>query len=292
MNRTTRFNGLYTYHTITNVEFTGVLDRFKIYGYIGDYGTPEIFTQCVNNIYDYHLFIKYGDKVYMDVKCVGEIVMSFAELQKNKYWKHYYDLSLMLTNNKHLVIQDLEYSSNYYDPNIYFEERSWSINTAYIEGSYDAKTKSKIVLENEYNCYYKINPYDLENMEYSSQQNLDIFTKKYVGRYEVGRYDIRKIPFDKKSAYYYNIVFDYCISLMEKELDELSDIFEDKKNMINLVELNDKQGMNNDILMLIYNHLAISESSESIERKNKYDYIMNELGNRNRLESVAMIMAA
>ena len=228
----------------------------------------------------------------MDVKCVGEIVMSFAELQKNKYWKHYYDLSLMLTNNKHLVIQDLEYSSNYYDPNIYFEERSWSINTAYIEGSYDAKTKSKIVLENEYNCYYKINPYDLENMEYSSQQNLDIFTKKYVGRYEVGRYDIRKIPFDKKSAYYYNIVFDYCISLMEKELDELSDIFEDKKNMINLVELNDKQGMNNDILMLIYNHLAISESSESIERKNKYDYIMNELGNRNRLESVAMIMAA
>lgn len=284
MNRTTRFNGLYTYHTITNVEFTGVLDRFKIYGYIGDYGTPEIFTPCVSNTYDYHLFIKYGDKVYMDVKCVGEIVMSFAELQKNKYWKHYYDLSLMLTNDKHLVIQDLEYSSNYYDPYIYNEKRSWSINTAYIEGSYDAKTKSKKVLENEYNCYYKINPYDLENMEYSSQQNLDIFKKKYIGRY-----DIRRIPFDKKSAYYNNIVFDYCISLMEKELDELSDIFEDKKNIINLVALNDKQGMNNDILMLIYNHLAFGESGV---RKNKYEYIMNELGNRNRLESIAMIMAA
>jgi hypothetical protein len=128
-------------------------------------------------------------------------------------------------------------------------------------------------------------------MEYSSQQNLDIFKKKYIGRYEVGRYDIRRIPFDKKSAYYNNIVFDYCISLMEKELDEL-DIFEDKKNIINLVALNDKQGMNNDILMLIYNHLAIGESGVSGVRKNKYEYIMNELGNRNRLESIAMIMAA
>jgi hypothetical protein len=201
----------------------------------------------------------------------------------------------MLTNDKHLVIQDLEYSSNYYDPYIYNEKRSWSINTAYIEGSYDAKTKTKMVLENEYNCYYKINPYDLENMEYSSQQNLDIFRKKYIGRYEVGRYDIRKMPFDKKSAYHNNIVFDYCISLMEKELNELSDIFEDKKNMINLVALNDKQGMNNDILMIIYNHLAngvSSVSSVSSKRKNKYEYLLNELGNHNRLESIAMIMAA
>ena len=34
----------------------------------------------------YHLFIKYGDKVYMEVKDVGEIVISFAELQNNNYW--------------------------------------------------------------------------------------------------------------------------------------------------------------------------------------------------------------
>ena len=285
MSRTTTGNDLYTYHTIKNLEFSGVLDRFKIYGYIGDYGNPEIFTPCVSNIYVYHLFIRNGNKVYMDIKGIGDIVIPFSELQKNKYWKHYYDLSLMLTNDKHLVIQDLQFDSNYYDRNIYFEKRYWCINTAYIEGNYDTKSKNKTVLENEYNCYYKINPYNLEHMEYTSPQNLDIFTKKYIGRYEVGRWDIRSIPFEKKSAYYYNLVFEYTISLMEKELDELAAIFEDKKNVLNLAALNDKQGMNNDIISIIYRYLV------STNGDNKYENIMSELGNYGRLESVAMIMA-
>lgn len=275
MNSTARGDSLYNYHTIENVEFSGVLDRCKIYG------TPETFAEYISNIYDYHVFIKYGDKVYMDAKGAGDIVITFAELQKNKYWKHYYDLSLMLTNNKHFVVQDLEYNSNYYDPHIYYEKRFWSINTAYIEGNYDVKTKTKMVLKNEYNCYYNINPYDLENMDYSSPRNLDIFTEKYMSRYE-----IRSKTFDKNCAYYYNLVFEYCINLMEKELDELAAIFEDKKNLISLVSLNEIEGMNCDILMIIYNHLISSES------KNKYDYLMNELGNRNRLESTALIMAA
>jgi hypothetical protein len=44
---------------------------------------------------------------------------------------------------------------------------------------------------------------------------------------------------------------------MEKELDELSTFFEDKKNVINLVTiLNNKYGMNDDILrVLITNYL-------------------------------------
>ena len=286
MNRTTRSNDLYTYHTIKNLEFSGVLDRFKIYGYIGNYGNPEIFTPCVSNIYVYHLFIRNGNKIYMDIKGIGDIVIPFSELQKNKHWRCYYDMSLMLTNDKHLVIQDLQFDSNYYDRNIYFEKRYWCINTAYIEGNYDAKTKNKTVLENEYNCYYKINPYDLEKMEYSSQQNLDIFTKKYIGRYEVGRWDIRSIPFETKSAYYYNIVFEYTISLMEKELDEVSAIFEDKKNVLNLAALNDKQGMNGDILMLIYNNLV------SASVRNKYEHLVSELGNCGHLESAARILEA
>ena len=221
----------------------------------------------------------------MDIKGIGDIVIPFSELQKNKYWKAFYDLSLMLTNDKHLVIQDLQFDSNYYDRNIYFEKRYWCINTAYIEGDYDTKSKNKTVLENEYNCYYKINPYNLEKTEYSSQQNLDIFTKKYIGRYEVGRWDIRSIPFETKSAYYYNIVFEYTISLMEKELDEVSAIFEDKKNVLNLAALNDKQGMNGDVISIIYRYLV------STNGDNKYENIISELGNHKRLESVAMIMA-
>jgi hypothetical protein len=215
----------------------------------------------------------------MDVKGVGDIVISLAELQQNKYWKHYYDLSLMLTNNKHSVVEDLEYNSNYYDPYIYKETRYWSIDTAYIEGDYDANTKK--VVENECNCYYRINPYDLENMKYTSQKDLKIFKQNYMARYEV-----RTKMFDKKSVYYYNLVLEYCINLMEKELDELSAFFEDKKNVITLVALNDKTGMNGDILRIIYDNLVSQEGNK------KYECLITELGNRSRLESVAQIICA
>ncbi len=73
---------------------------------------------------------------------------------------------------------------------------------------------------------------------------------------------------------------------MEKELDELSVIFEDKKNVINLAILNDKEGMNGDILMIIYNNLVNADGNK------KYEHLINELGTRNRLESIARIMAA
>jgi hypothetical protein len=279
MNSTTRGNSLYTYHTITNAEFTGVIDKYKVYGYVGNYGAPETFTECVSSMYDYHIFIKYGDKIYMDVKNVGEIVITFAELQQNKFWKHYYNLSLMLSNDKHLVVQDLEYNSDFYDPNIYEGKRYWSCNTAYIDGECDTKTKK--IVENEYNCYYRINPYDLENMKYSSQKDLTVFKNIYNQRYEV-----RAKLFEKRSIYYSNIAIDYCASLMETELDELSVIFEDKKNAVNLATLNDKEGMNGDILMIIYNNLINTDENK------KYEHLMTELGTRNRLESIARIMAA
>lgn len=278
MNSTTSGNNLYTYHIITNAEFTGVLDKFKVYGYIGDRRTPENFTQCVSSMYDYHLFIKYGDKVYMDVRGVGDIVILFTELQKNKYWKYYYDLSLMLTNEPNLVIEDLEYSSHYSDNFIYNEQRTWSINTAYIDGSYDAKTKK--VVPNEYNCYYRINPYNLKNMKCVSQKDLNIFLNMYMARYE-----IRSNTFEKKSIYYCTFVIDYCASLIEMELDELSVIFEDKKNIINLITLNDIHDMNSDILMIIYNNLISADGDK------KYKHIVAEIEKYKRLENIAQILS-
>ena len=273
-------NSLYNYYTITNAEFSGVLDKYNVHGYTRILGRPETDVTHISHIYDYHIFIKYGDKVYMDVKGIGDIVISFTELQKNKYWKYYYDLSLMLTNDKHLVIEDLEYSSNYPSLYIYEEKRVWSINTAYIDGSYD--TKTKMVVDNEYNCYYKINPHDLGNMEYASPQKLNNFKKIYMSRYE-----IRSKIFDVKSVYYYMFVCDYCITSMEKELEELSAIFEDKKNVINLATLNDKDGMNNDLLMIIYNNLISQEGNK------KYaPYMSKSETCNNRLELFAQILSA
>jgi len=71
----------------------------------------------------------------MDAKGVGEVVITYEELQKNKYWKYYYDLSLMLANDKHLVVQEFEESSDYLDYQIYDTDRIWSIDNMYIIGN-------------------------------------------------------------------------------------------------------------------------------------------------------------
>jgi len=238
---------------IANTELTGFMDMYKVNG--------------INHILDYHLFIRCGDKVYMDVRGGGDIVLSFEALQKNKYWKYYYDMSLMLTNDKHSV-------SNHIADVQYTEPRFWAINTAYIEGCYTLKTKK--VKNDVYTCYYKINPFDVENMEYALPQDLDAYTRTYMERFEV-----RARLFDKRSVYYYTFVFDYCVRLMENELNELSTIFEDKKNLVKLVALNDKEGMDGDVLRMIYSSL--------ISDKSKYDKHIDELCNTDMKSTDAMV---
>jgi hypothetical protein len=200
MNTTIKASTKSAFHTIANVEFTGVFDTMV---------NNDFTSQC-----KYHLFIKYGEKVYMEVKDVGEIVISFAELQQNNYWKYYYDLSLLLTNDKHLVIQDLKYSSEYNDNQLYEEARFWSIDTASIENNIHINMLMVVNYDN--NCYYKINPYDLEYMEYSSQEYLNNFRAIYMARYEG----------ENMWANYYNLAIEYRANLMEKKVEELSIGFE------------------------------------------------------------------
>lgn len=259
------------YHTVTNAEFTCAFDRM-------------VSINNTINISDYHLFIKYGDKVYIEVKNIGEIIISFAELQNNKYLKYYYDLSHMLTNNKNLVIQDLHYNINYNDHThrIYNEQRFWSIDTAFIE--LNINTKINKVINNENVCYYKINPYNLENMEYTSHDDLSTFESTYMSRCA-----FRNDVFDKVCIINNNLAINYNASLIEKELDKLSVIIEDKKNVINLAMLNEKlnkNDINNDILMIIYDNLV------SADENGRYRTIMNKLGNYRILESVAQILSA
>jgi len=189
------------YHTFSNTEFTGVFDRI----------VNNDFTYLCN----YHLFIKYGDKVYMEVKDIGEIVISFAELLHNKYWKYYYDMSLMLTNNKNIVRQDLKYSSEYNDYHLYDEARFWSIDTSSIENN--IHNDELIVISYDDNCYYKINPYDLENMEYTSPEDINNFIAIYMARD-----DIKNNTFENMWINYYNLVIKYNASIIEKEVEELT----------------------------------------------------------------------
>ena len=207
MNSTINEGSKRAYHTIENAELTGVFDS-TVYTYDNMYGgNPRIGYGC-----DYHLFIKYGDKVYMDVKMVGEIVISFAELQKNKYWKYYYDLSLLLTNDKNLVIKDIEYkgdfpkyNNNYLDKQIYQDKRLWSIDTAFIECNIN--TKAKKIISSDDVCYYKINPYDLEYMEYTSQDDLYNFESLYITQRE-----LRNRTFDERSTVYKELAIEYRIT--------------------------------------------------------------------------------
>lgn len=57
---------------------------------------------------------------------------------------------------------------------------------------------------------------------------------------------------------YTNIAIAYNVSLMEKELDEISAIEEDKRNLINLIAFYEKKDMNGDLFQVIYNNLIRS----------------------------------
>ena len=287
MNATINASSKTAFHTFTNAEFTGVYDRM-VYDFTNNQGDNRL-----GSIGSYQLFIRYGDKVYMEVKGVGEIVISFAELQQNKYLNYYYNLSLKLTNDKHMVFQHLKYSSDYHlryqinDDMVYpDEERFWGISTAFIETSMN--TRSAKIVNNEAICYYKINPYDLENWDCSSREDVDTFLRIYMTRAE-----IKNNVFDRMCVIYNRIISDYQESWMKKELDEiekeidvLSVIFEDKKNVFALASLNEDNVMNNDILMLIYNNL-VSEEGEK-----KYKPIMTEVEKYGCLECVAQILSA
>jgi len=197
---------------------------------------------------DYHLFLRRGDKVYMEVRNAGEIVISFVELQKNKFWKYYYDLSLMLANDKHKVIKNETFNKlyekmyGYTAGRIYTGNRVWSLDTAYIDQS-DLKNFKIIPSGNV--CYYKINPFDLEKMEYSTKQELERFEQGYMNGLE------RVKLFSSRSVIYKNIADEYVTN-------------ENKKQILNLAILNSKYCMNDDILTKIYNIVSIGD---------KYEYI-------------------
>ena len=275
-------NTTITNHTIANTECTectGVFCQqiYDAYSYrnndLGD------LTHRIGIMGDYHLFAKHGDKVYMEVKNVGDIVMSFAELQKNKYLKYYYDLSLLLANDKEIrsgafnKFYDEAYEYDKFDDEYeYSANRVWSLDTAYIDLDIDQNFRHtyKIIPSGNV-CYYRINPADLEKLECASPEDIDIFEQTYMRRNE-----LRFGYFRNRNGIYKNLALEYQVSKMEKELDELSTFFDDKKQiLLNLAILNDKDGMNDNILTIIYNKLTNAEGAVG----DKYEYLVSKQGN-------------
>jgi len=250
-------------NTVANVKCTGVFCQEIYVAYAYYYNEPEAMTYRIGIAGDYHLFIRRGDKVYMEVKKVGEIVMSFAELQKNKYWKYYYDMSLMLAIDKEIKNEafnnfyDEAYDDEDNDEEAYEytgnRDRVWSLDTAYIDLDIDQNSikESYKIIPSGNVCYYRINPTDLEKMEYASPQEIDIFERTYICRNE-----IRFGYFRNRNGIYKNLAIEYKVSKMEKELEELSAFFENMKNVITLVDvIQEKYMINSDVLNIIYNIL-------------------------------------
>lgn len=248
----------YYSHYIHDMEFSGLFD---------------ITHGRIMIIYiKYFLFIKYKNNIYIDIKGVGDVIMPFEEFSKNKLLKMYYKLSLLLIENKNMVNEKINNREH-----THFD-RVWFIDCAYfIE---NLVTNSKEVRKDRYCCQYNITPNDLRNMEISTNSQIDRFNKTFLG-YERVNY------FTTKIINYTNLVIDYNASLMEKELDELSTFFEDKKNIINLVIFNDKEGVNGDIISVIYNFLV------SPKRKKNYSKIIDKIEDyKNRLEINTQILEA
>jgi hypothetical protein len=264
---TTTDNNEIAYHTFTNMEFTGVVIKWELQSHGGQFG---------GYMSDYHLFIKYGNKVYVDAFMVGEVVISFEELQKNEYLKHYYDLSLMFSKNKNIVFQKPKYTN--VEPYIYREDRFWGFDSAYIDAPYKDRTKSlehtHNVVDNNDCYYYKINPYDLENMEYSSQEVLDDFHKKNTARKTdifwggafCSTYCIYlQLAFDyylnRKETEYDNLIADYYIQIIERDIRKV--FFENKENVINLTTLIEKKGLNEDMLKKLHSYIDSASKRDS-----------------------------
>jgi hypothetical protein len=235
---------------------------------------------------DFHLFAKHRDKVYMEVRNAGEIVISFAELQKNKYWKYYYDLSLLLANDKHTPMIKNEASNafnklynNIYD---YKGDRSWTFENAYIDINTDIEQHPFKIIPSGNVCYFKINPADVDKMEYSTQQEIDVFERKYTNSLERIKF------FQSRSVIYKNIAIGYQVSKMEKELDELSAFFENKKHIANITAIKEKLDTNIDVLMIIYKNLVDNNKADSPEMIAKIEKAM---GAKTALNLISHILA-
>jgi len=221
-----------------------------------------VFDLCYNDIDNctvsskYFLFIKFNDLVYIDIQGVGDIIMSFEELMKHKHLRLYYELSLVLTENKHKIIEKRKVDYRYIEESnndIYTEERDWFIDCAYfIE---DFPTKVKKVDTGKYYCYYAINPNDIRELTVSNYTDIAKFFEVFRDGYDVGGNS------KELFGHYINLMLEYNIKKIEEKVEEISIKQEDDKNFINLLELN-KKGMNGDIFRILYSSVLSTKGQK------------------------------
>ena len=251
---------------------------------IPDMEFSAFFDLTTNNLGDriiylkYFLFIKYKEKIYVEVKSVGYIIMPFEEFMKNKLLKMYYELSLLLVKDKNIFVEKIsDEGHRIWDDeitDIYKGQRNCFVDCAYILNG--------VVKTDKQYCYYEINPFEWKD-PYSLWVDPYTGERKFVNtpsEIEWFNYNFKvRLGYELSSTYKkratdcINLVINYNISLIEKELDEISAIEYDKQNIIKLIAFNDKVDMNSNIFEIIYNNLINSN------RQFKYNKYINNLYN-------------
>ena len=210
---------------------------------------------------EYFVFIRFDDKLYIDIKEIGSIIMPFDDLEKYESLKIYYELSQLLTNRKSLVVEIAGYAHGDYKIPTLEKERSWFIDCVYLLEDYEANSKS-ISTGNYYPYLYNCNPYNLRDTEVSADVDIEGFYKIFNDMY-----GFNNGYFEKRLTEYTNRVIEYNINLIDEGLNEITSSrgFEDAKNIGILLELYKADGMNNDILHMIY------ENTISLNGRREYD---------------------
>ena len=200
------------------------------------------------------VFTKFRDLIYIDIKNVGCIIIPFEDLLKNKLLKMYYDLSLQLTTRKNLVIEEqrTEYNLSTFK---YENKNGWFIDSAYFVENY--YTGAKKIETGRYYCSYNIDPKDLRNKGVSVEKDIAQFFSALNVRYGY----TRPKKFNKMFIDYTNLMLEYNIASIEDELEKLSASPEDNKNIMVLLELNNKKDMNPDIFRMLYG-LVVSKEGQ------------------------------
>lgn len=218
-----------------------------------DIAVNSVKNNIIKNL-EYFTFVKFSDKLYIDISNIGSIIIPFNDIAKYECLNIYYELSLLLIiKEKNLIVEMVGYErggvKNY---------NEWFIDCAYLFE--DCKSRSKSVENGKYCPYlYNVNPRDLKDMDVSPEEDIEKFYNIFNNMY-----GYNSSYFGKRLTEYTNKIVEYNIKWIEEEVDEItsSKSYEDAKNISSLIELYKIDEMNSDIfLMIYYNLLSAKERS-------------------------------
>jgi hypothetical protein len=137
------------------------------------------FKNGMTSQYKEMIFVKFDNKVYIMITSVGDVIMPFEELVKNKYLKTYYELSLTAIGKPNI---DKDYYGTE-NPD-YIPKKYQICHYMYVDVIYIVKNTLTCIREaKKGNSYQLFNLKKLNNMNVSSAEKIADFNRNYATKY-------------------------------------------------------------------------------------------------------------